>query len=233
MSTYLELCQDVADESGTGAFPGTVSGLVGRPAKITKWVRNAWIDIQNDRDEWRWMEDEFTGNLISGVAAYAGSDFGMSRFGAWLVGPDPFTGLDRVTVQAAASGRSDEGGLVFLPFEAFWSYYGRGAEAERTGRPTSYTVDGQERIRVWPSPDAAYILRGRYRKSPQALSAGTDVPEMPAQYHSAIVWRALTNLAAHDEAFNQPAYWNTRYLDVLNDMERTLLPMVRLAGPLA
>lgn len=233
MSTFLQLCQSVADESGTGAFPGTVSGLTGRPAKITAWVRNAWVDIQNDRNDWRWMEDTFTGSLLADISTYQGGDFSLTRFGQWKAGRDPDTMEDRFTVHLASQGRAREAAMHYEPWNEFRARYDRGAAAEQTGTPTVYTVDNLERLRVWPVPTASCTIRGVYRKTPQELTAGTDVPEMPAQYHSAIVWRALTNLAAHDEAFNQPAYWNTRYLDVLNDMERTQLPMVRLAGPLA
>ena len=56
--TFLELCQEVADESGTVAgVPSftTVSNATGRLAKVVRWTRNAYRDIQNERSDWKWM----------------------------------------------------------------------------------------------------------------------------------------------------------------------------------
>lgn len=227
MATFLQLCEDVASESRTGAFPGTVSGVTGRPAKIARWVREAWTEIQNDDNDWRWMEDRFTGSILTGQAIYEGSDFGLTRWGGWKAGRDPESGLERITLYETALGQSDERPLQYMPWSTFQGTYLRGASASRAGRPGVYTVDTAERFALWPTPEIAYTLAGSYRKSPQSLVANDDVPECPARFHSIIRWRALVRLAAHDEAFNQPGYWNAQYMDVFSDLTRDQLPKIR------
>jgi hypothetical protein len=229
---YLQLCQRTATESGTGSFPGIVTGLSGRPLDIANWVQQAWIDIQTDRDEWLWMEDRLEGTLISGISSYEASDLGLTRFRQWKPGRDPESKIENFTVQAVGEGRAQESPIRHMPWGRFWRTYDRGANASQTDRPIYYSVDGQERLRFWPVPNGSYTLRGVYRKSAQVLTLSEDIPEIHEDHHMIIVWKALLLLAASDESFDQPRFWGTNYTDMLGDLQRTELPEIRLNGPL-
>ncbi|WP_420411606.1 hypothetical protein [Roseibium sp.] len=229
---YLQLCRRTAHESGTSSFPGTVSGLNGRPLDIANWVQQAWIDIQNDRAEWLWLEDRFEGTLLAGISTYEASDFGLTRFREWKPGKDPETGIANFTVQGANEDRAQEAPIYDMTWGRFWRTYDRGANAGRTEKPLVYTVDTQERLRFWPVPDGSYTVRGLCRRSAQRLTASDDVPEVHEDHHMIIVWKALLLLAAHDESIDQPQFWHTNYTNMLGDLQRVELPRIKVAGPL-
>jgi hypothetical protein len=230
---YLQLCQDLAREAGTGAFPGTVVGLNGRPLKIAGWVRQAWIEIQNDRDEWRWLQDNFEGTVLAGVDAYEASDFGLTRFSNWKPGRNPKTGVHKFTIQAASASRATEAGIEYVPLDLFSESYQRGANAGRVGSPIAYTVDDRDRLVFWPTPDASYVVRGLYRKSAQQLLNSDDVPEIHESHHKIIVWKGLLLMSPSDETYDQPRFWGTSYTDMLGDLQRKELPPIRFGRPLS
>lgn len=235
MATYLDLVQAAARESGTVApgTPASVIGLTGRLAKFAAWVSQAWSDIQNHRDGWRWMQDDVESALVIDQQRYTGSDLGLTRFGSWRVGEDSLDGDDRWTIWRTAEGQGDERPLTFRDWPAFRSTAMRGSAATTKGFPQIYSVDPQERIVVYPIPDMAYTIKGLYRKSPQVLTANGDTPEMPARFHDLIVWWALIKVAGHDESMAQPQFWQTEILRLLNALERDQLPPMRMAGALA
>jgi hypothetical protein len=226
MSTYLQLCQDAATESGTvpniGASPSSVEGQTGRLLKITNWVRTAYEQIQRE-NQWRWLNADFAGDTIANVREYNSAAMGITeRFSRWIF--DTPDAQSMFSVYLKASGRSDEGFLTFVDWNYFRQNVLVGGAASATGKPIYLTVDEQNRIQIYPIPDAVYTIRGRYRKSPQILTGNTDVPEMPDEFHSAIVWKALMLLGQHDEAFEQQPHWAVNLAQVMQTLREHQLP---------
>jgi len=210
--TFLELCRRVAKESGTipgSNQPATVTAQTGRLGKVVDWVATAWDDIQRRRADWLWMQDEFSGETLSGIPSYApdGAEIGLTRFAEWRV--RRYTGSDSdITIYRTASGVEDERGMLWLPYETFRRQYMRGAASLVTGYPAYVTIEPNRNLRLHPIPDGAYTIKGRYEKSPQTLSEDAHVPEMPSQFHMLIVWEALTRyLAIEDESAGQIGGW--------------------------
>lgn len=233
---YLQLCQALARESRTvsgDGLPASVTGQTGRLLKMVEWIRQAWIEIQNHRPDWLWMEDEFSGETVSGIQRYSGDDFSLTRFADWKAGYDDLTGVDRFSVFKTATGQADERPMIFIDWPSFRGSYLRGAEATRTGYPAYYSVDPQRRLVIYPIPDDAYTVRGIYRKDEQTLQANTDTPEMPSRFHYLIVLWALMKLAGHDESMAQPQFWVVERRRLLSSLERDQMPMMREGPPLA
>lgn len=232
MADFLTLCQDTAKESGTvsgDGLPASVTSQTGRLAKIIGWVEQAWRDIQNERDGWRWMQGEFSGQTVSGTQRYTASDMGISeRFAAWRGIGDAEE--DRMSCYLTSSGRTDERVMEYWTWDEFFVQFLRGAQSERTGRPVYWTIAPDDKLVFAPTPDAAYTVRGMYRKDLQTLSANTDVPEMPVRFHDLIKWKALIHLANADESMNQNPLWRIEYTRLLNGLTRDQLPMVRFGG---
>lgn len=233
MATYLELCQAVAKESGTvpgEGQPTSVSSQVGRLNKIVRWTNRAWETIQNERDGWRWMQGEFEGDTVAAQQRYSASDLGIARFGEWK-----YTGLrqePRFSLFDPAIGRNSEGPLNFLSWDDFYATQLRGSEQE--GKPVWFSISPQEEIVLSPTPDKTYTVRGLYRKGVQTLTENTDVPEMPARFHDAIMWRALLFLATDDESVVQLPLWRLEYQRLMSDLQRDQLPrMTFTQEPLA
>lgn len=232
---FLELCQEVADESGTISASGeplSVTGQSGRLRKIVNWTREAYDRIQSESDDWRWLKTEFTGSLLAGTQRYTALSLGItSRFSHWLYrendeGPATF-------VYKTASGQATEGEMFFRPWEAFRTNFLRGDTATQTGTPAWFSIDDQDRLVFHPTPDATHTIRGTYYRSAQTLAADDDVPEMPARFHRAIKWNALVRLATFDEAPEQIGMFQSELTAIMNDLRGHQLPRLRIGGPLA
>jgi hypothetical protein len=232
MSTFLELCQRVASESGTvnGALPAAVTGQTGRLAKIVGWTNDGWRSIQLAHGSWRWMRGDFTSTAIaSGTRAYSATDLSITRFGEFLLNEEH---EDRYSVYLTATGVSDERPLRYMSYDRFFTTCMRGAQTN--AYPAWFTITPDNKIALHPIPDASYTLRGPYQKAPQELAANTDEPEMPARFHHLIADVALQEyLGAHDEASTQIPLWRLRKLRGFTNLERDQLPRIRFGGPLA
>jgi hypothetical protein len=228
MSTYLQLVRDVCIESGTvpsSSLPATVIGVTGRIADMARWTQKAWVDIQNARNAWRWMRGEWQASTVAGQQRYTVSELGVAaRFAEWL--HENEAGEAYTTAYNASIGPADEGRLIYMPFSLFYTARLRGTQTQ--DRPLFYSVDDQQRLALSPVPDAIYTMRGMYRKSPQVLSADSDIPEMPARFHDLIVWWALGLLAANDESMEQLPIWRQRVRELMSDLERDQLPQLSL-----
>ncbi|RMD93747.1 MAG: hypothetical protein D6811_04310 [Alphaproteobacteria bacterium] len=235
MATYLQLCQDVARESGTvptiGA-PTTVSGQTGRLARIVTWVKDAWVDIQKQRPDWQWMLDEWSGTLTANTQRYSAASFSIdSRFSRWVL--TDRQGNSALSCYKTSDGQTGEYELTIVPWMAFRRNYLRGSAASRTGRPQAVAVDDQQQLVFYPIPDAGYTVNGFYHKSPQVLASDSDVPECPAEFHAAIKWRALLYLGAYDEAPDQMGFWNQQLMRTIGEMVRHQVPPIEAPGALA
>jgi hypothetical protein len=235
VSTFLELCRETAQESGTisgESQPPAVTGQTGRLADIVRWVRDGWNEIQNARASWKWMRAEFEEQITSAASRYdAVTDFGMDRFAEWIVFDE--NGNTTVTMFKTSLGATDERFLVYVPWDEFYGTFLLGTNRTRVDRPSRFTVDPQGQLTFWPTPDATYTVRGLYRKSPQVLAANTDIPEMPARFHKLIVYTALLKLGQYDEALNQYPLWLIECRRRQSELERDQMPGVSLPGPLA
>lgn len=209
--TFLELCEAVGIDSGLVSdhnIMTTVLGNNGRLGRIVRATAQAWEDIQNGRNDWVFMRAQFTGALVINQTSYTPAQLGIAtRFRSFFRDADA-EGFLPHTIYDASIGVSDESGL-FETSPAMWRMaYGRGSQTAT--RPTDYALDGQNFL-VGPKPDKAYVAKGWYRKSPQALVADADLPDMPAQYHSTIKWRAIMDLHGADAAFADRLVAQARY----------------------
>lgn len=230
MANFLKLVQDTVRESGTENPPNTTSGTTGRVARFSSWVRDAWIDIQNERDDWRWMGRAFVGETLSGVQAYDPAALGIASFKKWNL--DGSGDRARFTIQDAALGRADEAFLTLWDYDKFYAQALVGEAAERTGRPQIMAIDERKRLVLHPTPDAVFTIRGRYRKGAQELVADDDVPEMPVAYHKAIMWKALAYMAQFDEAGDLLTLYEQRYRAIRRDMVNRETPPLANSGPM-
>lgn len=234
MSTYLEMVQDVARESGT-VQPSQITSVAnqtGRIQQIVHWVAMAWKRVQTQQDHWRFMRGEWSGTLIAGAATYTAASFNIPDLARWLT-DQPHAGYWPVTIYRESTGVADEGILPEISYTTWRSRYGRGTQTNN--KPTCYSVTPTGALSFGPSPDDAYVVRGEYYRTPQALELNDDTPQgLPERFHQIIVYRALMMLHGHDEAQGPLALANAEYRSILADLERDQLPAVGIAWePLA
>lgn len=231
MSTFLELCQDAARESGTvtGTLPSTVESQTGRLAKIVSWTAEAWLQIQNSRNAWFFHRKEFpaTAKTSANTKRYLPASWNIDDFAAWLHEEDS------ITIYLESEGVADEDSIRQISWQDYRYRYERGAQT--ANRPLHYAISPANEFCIGPAPDGVYVLRGEYRRTAQILAANADVPLCDPRFHKVIPWKAVLLLIAHDEAPpDRLATANFEYMNYMQALERDQLPRIGLAAePLA
>lgn len=235
MATFLTLVQETAEESGTFSNignPESLSGLSGRELRVKNWVARAYRDIQRSKRNWKWLEADFSGTTTSSTQRYGSADLSISeRFSNWI--PLDHDQMQTFTVYLTSEGQATESFMRFIDWHEFRRTYLTASNSDDSGKPTVFSIDPDQKVTLYPIPDGDYTIRGLYRKTPQVLSDGADVPEMPEEFHDIIKWKALEYLGIFDEAFDQLPAWRSMYKDMLVQLHAHQLPQVRMPGPLA
>lgn len=235
MSTFLQLVQDLARQSGTlagGTTIASVVGVTGRAEKMVNWINSAWEEIQGMK-RWNWLRQEFESELIVNTTRYTAASLDIAtRFDSWEVETPRF---EPFTIYNPAIGQVDESEIGQIDYQLWRSKYDR--RTHDANRPVEWAISPANEFCVGTKPDLAYVLRGEYWKSPQPLTANADTPEMPARHHRAIVYKAMMLMAQADESiatYNMAEReFGMLFSSLCND--RASLPhvSVRAAGPLA
>lgn len=222
MSTFLQLAQRLAREVGVaGTGPATVVSQTGEAGRLVNWIISAWDDIQMARTNWYWMRGDFTLPLVISQRAYTSTDAGIStRFGMW----------DTNSLRIKKVSADDEEPIDFAPYEDFRDRYLIGPQT--VDKPQTYSIDPQLRLIFGPLPDYAYTITGEYYKANQTLSVGADLPEMPAQFHLAIVYRAMMMYARYNSAPEIYDDAQTNYMRIVNRLEMNQMPDAVASEPL-
>lgn len=215
------------------ALPTSINGQTGKLGRVVVWVGRAWNDIQNERPNWRWMRKEFSGKpTIANTARYTAAAWAITDFANWLT-DDPERGYRPFSLYDPAIGLGDEQELCHIQdYDQWRRRFGRGLQTSQ--RPNVYAVSPSNEICLGAIPDAAYLVRGEYWKTNQVLAADGDVPECPARFHDAILWRAIRYLCEFDEAPFPIAAARAKEQVGLGNLEGDQLPEVVIGSrPLA
>lgn len=235
MSTFLELCQDARIECEiAGSGPATVLGQSGQLARVIMYVKDAWTEVQNSKETWRWMRHGFTLNTTAADGKYAPSDCvddettqNISRFRSWRL-HDP---EDPPRIYLTSSGISAQFWMTYFTYHQWRQVYEIAQQVD--AQPAHIAVDPLNNIRFGPAPDADYTLKGDYYLSAQILAADDDTPEMPTQFHKLIVYGAMVKWGYYmsDDALIRRA--TIDYKRMKGDLEQDQLPMMGYGPPLA
>jgi hypothetical protein len=189
----LTIVQSLHNEAKlAGSAPSTVAGQVGRAADLVRWAIEAYNDIQRDRDgKWKWLKGDWYFDTIAAQANYAYTavndeitDAAITRFRAWDLDE-----REPPLLYLSADGQSTERELAIWDFRDFRYRYIRATHTD--AYPGAIAVKVDDDLYLGPTPDAVYRVRGMYWKDNQELALDADIPEMPANFHMAIVYRAL------------------------------------------
>jgi hypothetical protein len=175
---FLALCQNLALRGGMGggAGPTSVAGQVGENARIVEWVKRAWLDIQSEHVDWRFLWAQHTGTIYAGdTEVVAPDDWAYWDTGHLVVGDQRIT-----TIQ---------------PYEEYIPTDGGGQ-----GHPASFVQMPNGNLKLIPVSDAEYTYTLDYYTVPQELVNNNDAPLCPAQFHDVIVLWALQKYAHFESA---------------------------------
>lgn len=219
---FLQLTQRLGRECGVaGTGPSTVVGQTGEAGRLVNWIISAWDDIQMARPNWYWMTGDFTLTLVSGTREYSAADAGITaRFGSW----------DIKSLRLYRQSKNDEIGLPWISYEDFRSSHLIGADSP--AQPVDFTVSPRLGLMFGPMPDYGYTVNGEYLKANQTLALDADTPELPAQYHMAIVYRAMMMCARFEAAGEIFEDAEMNYKRIINRLEMNQMPGTDVSAPL-
>lgn len=197
--TFLELCQRMRQECGiSGTGPSTVVGQTGNLKRIVDWVNTAWMDIQTAHPDWDWMRTSASFPTVASQATYElGTGTGtvgvsVATFGRW--DRDTFRNYD------TSIGTNSEVFMGFVHYDTWRNAYMYGAQRAVTTRPINMSISPTKAITLGPPPAAGYTITGDYFYAPLNMTLDADVPALPAQFHMAIIYRAMMSYGAYEAA---------------------------------
>lgn len=226
MSTFLELCQDLAEEAGIsdGTTPTAVTGQTGELKRVVGWIARAYREVQRKRPRWNFLRNDFSFPTVVGTSNYA-SSVASTEHQRWK--------LDTFRCYLTATGVVDEQDLVYIPWDEYRVTYLYGANRNVSGRPMRFTVKPDESIELWPKPDAIYTITGEHWWKAQVMSADDDEPLFPDDFHEILMWRGLMYYAAYEEAAAPFAEGQSEFGRIFAKLEADQLPPIETAPPLA
>ena len=198
---FLEGVQELHREAKLpGAPPSTVVGQTGRAADLVAWYREAYNDIQREKDgKWRWLLKPAGFSTTAGDASYLPSNLvsPATRWRSWYLDPN-----DPPLIRLGSEPTTSNKRLTVISYGQYRSMFISGHEVPST--PTyiceaGYVTSGGFKAGVGgsplllgPPPNDIYAIGGLfYWQGNQILAADADTPEMPSDYHMTIVYRAI------------------------------------------
>lgn len=212
--------------SGTG--PTSIVGASNANLRLFYAVADAWREIQTDPVGWAWMRKTFDIAMVAGTGSYDGVTFGLTDFGRWRK-VDEWYGPKVYDPAASPQQKWD---IEFAHRDRFMRQFMDNPPADAA--PQYWTVGLNNEIIVSPTPDAAYQITGEYFTAPTELVADADVPGMPTQFHMAIVWKAMIQIAQFDAAPENVSRAADKYDEIFSSLMLDQGPETRItARPLA
>ena len=217
--TFLQLATSLQVLSGTsGSAQPTVAGATGEWQRMCKWISDAYLELQMERQDWEWMQADATFNTVIGQQAYSpfstspfavqftttiggvsSTQTGIPDFRSWLINNADNDCSFRLWLTSA--GVKNETYLdAQLNYKQFRDNYIFGARRLTNARPISIVEDPSKSLLLGLTPNDDYTVTGKYFQMPIVLAVDTDTPAMPAQHQPLIVYRALEKYAIYEAA---------------------------------
>lgn len=224
--SFLQMVQRLRQESSTaGSPPATVAGQAGDFKRLVDWISSSWMDIQNERDDWLFMRQSIAFNTVAGQSSYTAAQCGILSFGNFK--------RDSFRQYRVSGGFGTEQRLGFMGYDAFRDLYQYATMRTTQQMPVVFSIDDAKNFVLGPIPDDIYTVNGVGYAMPTELIVDADRPAMPAQYHMAIVWRALMYYGQFEGASEAYAHGQNEYLRLMNKLYVDQLPKITFGDPLA
>lgn len=224
--TYLQLSSRLCQEVGAaGTGPTAVTSQTGEYRRIVDWIATCDEEIQRYHNQWKFMVGSFTLDTVADDGSYTSSDC-----------TTPFTNLkewkrETFKIYLSATGVSDETKLEYIDYQAWYEKYNTGPQT--SGRPIHFTVGNDMSIKLGPKPSAVYRVSGEYQKSVTTMTADADTPLYPGEFHMLAVYLGMMKYGRSTGATEVYQDGERLFNKMMREMERTQMPDIRKARPLA
>lgn len=190
--TFLELCQETARKCSITGSLTNVATATGELARVVGWVNEAWYDIQIAGPFWDWMRYEFSFQTVANQQEYSAVAAGTTDFSKW--------DEDSFRIYKTSIGVADEQFLPPWDYRTFRNTYQYATR--NTGRPMVFAVKPRGKALLFgETPDAIYTVVGEYQRKAKRMDVvNASEPDMPDDFHMAIVHGARMKYAAFENA---------------------------------
>jgi hypothetical protein len=222
----LQLVNQTRVECGvSGPALTTAQGQVGESGRMVSWTQQAWIDIQTSKEDWLFLREPFTFNLVANQYQYTATEAGLTDFGNWK--------RDSFRASSVGQDYKDEQLLNYMEWTTYRNLYRYANMRNTTARPVVVSITPEKDLAFGSKPDQAYVIDGEYYTQPVTLSADADEPIIPARFQMAIVYRAMMYYAGYEAAPEVLSRGDFEYRRLYSRMEIDQLPTIVSGPPLA
>jgi hypothetical protein len=186
--TFLEIVRAERLLSGMqGTGPSTVVDAQGIEELLVRFARDAYVDIQNLREEWDFLVAKDSFNTVVGQTEYSLLNiFGTSTPDFKKYNVDSFIITD-------ANGKK-----VYLENISRESMEAISMNNTNEKIPSKFAVDEMNAYLILdPIPDNLYTIAFRLWRNPEILLTDTQVPSIPPAFHQLIVYKAIEKLSVY------------------------------------
>ena len=206
---YLQLVNRARRECGVSGAANLTT--LQNPATVETqrfidWVADAWNDIQISQTTWQFLRAKCEIATTAGQNVYTPAGANATYFATGATIPtstiptfDSFV-LSSFRCYRPAVGYGDEMLMNFLIWEDFRNLYLYGNMRTTQQRPVAVTQAPDRSLVVGAVPDDVYNIVGEFYAHPQVLSADTDTPLMPDQFHMLVVYKTMEYYGAYESA---------------------------------
>lgn len=238
---YLALCQlahrtlRLGNQAG-GTYPLVINPTPGSVDQVVfdiiDTVPRAWEKIQDESPSWNFMRKQGFKVLTTNQRTYTLTQ--MQSILTDYYGFIPFWGATNwpyfILYDSGANPEIDYiyPFVEYIDWRGWWDRLPRPAN----GQPNRLTERPDKTIELDPTPAAApsglpWGIRFDYRQTNQILTAGTDVPILPAEFHEMIAYLTVMMVASMRQ--NQGpgvAYATERYTSYMDRLKARYLPQM-------
>jgi hypothetical protein len=184
--TFVQLVQRLRRRcrvAGAGNIPVTLTNQNEEISRLIDFINEAWLDIQNAREDWQWMRSTCSFTTIQGQATYTPTQAGLIDWGNWT--------RDTWRSYYTTTGTRGEILMDYIDYEDWRNLYQFGATRVSYSQPFVITITPDKQLGLGPVPLSGYTVTGDYFTVPTLLVDDTDTPTLPSRFQMAIVYRAM------------------------------------------
>lgn len=213
---------------GKVGLPGTMTTVVGQTGelgRVVNWIDDAYLNIQLEKPNWKWMLGTLSFPTVASQYAYTAANAGLTDFASWK--------MNSFRVYSTSVGFGSEQFLEESSYADWRDTYLFGSMRSITGRPTEVAVGPDLTLNFGLIPAAGYTVVGEYYKAPTRLTASADVPALASQFHMLIVYRAMMMYASYESAQEVYQEGSMLYLGMMRAMLRQQVDQPMFGSALA
>ncbi len=228
---YLQLAQRLRRRCRViGSGPSAVTGQNEEYSRLLDFINEAWMYIQELYPNWAWMRASMSFPTVAAQASYTlaqieATGTGFTNFGNW--------NRDSFRYYWTSPGIDTEQVLYYRDYDYWRDVYQIGSLRAQESTPCDITVLPALGLGIGPTPAAGFTITGDYYKVATELTASTDEPGMPPQFHMLIVYRAMMLYGAGEAAGEIFQTGNNLFKEMLGNLELQQLPELMVGDSLA